>query len=304
MSTFTVGNGQQFSTIASAVAAAQPGDTVQIQAGTYTNDFPGYINGLTIEGVGGQVNLVATEAPPNGKAYLDEGGNTTISGLTISGVTDGSGNGAAIRYEGGSLTLSNDTLTGNQDGLLGAADPNGTISITSSTISGNGTSAGNAHDIYVGNIDQFSITGSTIADADTGHEIKSRAANNTITGDTISDQNSNASYEIDLPNGGSATIDNDTITKGAASGNNFMIAYGEEGASNPGNTVDLSGDTFDASAYTAHIPHVLYDPNGATVTGSGNTLVGIDPSQAGVPASLFSAVSSSADTLTTSLLTS
>ena len=37
-----------------------------------------------------------------------------------------------------------------------------------------------------------------------GHEIKSRAANNTITGNRIFDNNGSASYSIDLPNGGNA----------------------------------------------------------------------------------------------------
>ena len=61
----TVGAGQQYATIAAAVAAAQDGDVVQVQAGTYVNDFATVTAKITIEGVGGMVNLVATTAPPN-----------------------------------------------------------------------------------------------------------------------------------------------------------------------------------------------------------------------------------------------
>jgi pectin methylesterase-like acyl-CoA thioesterase len=60
MATYTVGSGEEFSTLSAAVAAAQSdatmgnGDTILVNAGTYTNDFPEtIIASLTIEGVGG-----------------------------------------------------------------------------------------------------------------------------------------------------------------------------------------------------------------------------------------------------------
>ena len=54
-------------------------------------------------------------------------------------------------------------------------------------------------------IASFSITNSYIHDAVVGHEVKSRAANNIITGNRIFDNNGSASYSIDMPNGGNAT---------------------------------------------------------------------------------------------------
>ena len=39
MSILTVGAGEQFTTLASAIAASHDGDTIQVQAGIYTNDF-------------------------------------------------------------------------------------------------------------------------------------------------------------------------------------------------------------------------------------------------------------------------
>ena len=39
MAILTVGPGQQFSTIEAAVTAAASGDTIDVQAGIYTNDF-------------------------------------------------------------------------------------------------------------------------------------------------------------------------------------------------------------------------------------------------------------------------
>ena len=277
MTTLTVGSGQQYGTIAAAVAAAASGDTINVQAGTYTNDFPGQINGLTIQGVGGIVKLVATVQPPNGKAILDVAGNTTLRNLDISGVTVSDANGAGIRYEGGNLVIQNTAIHGNQDGILGAADPAGTITIDGSEIYGNGTGTGSTHNIYIGDIATFTLTNSYIHDANTGHEVKSRAETNIITNNRIEDGSSTASYQIDLPNGGNATISGNVIQKSANSGNHVTIAYGEEydpnapvneHKLNAGSTVTLSNNTFVADQAGAY---VVWDKTGATFNASNNT---------------------------------
>ena len=277
MTTLTVGSGQQYGTISAAVAAATSGDTINVQAGTYTNDFPSQINGLTIQGVGGIVKLVATTQPPNGKAILDVAGNTTLRNLDISGVTVPDGNGAAIRYEGGNLVIQNTAIHGNQDGILGASDPSGTISIDGSEIYGNGTSTGSTHNIYIGDIATFTLTNSYIHDANTGHEIKSRAETNIITNNRIEDGSSSASYQIDLPNGGNATISGNVIQKSANSGNHVTIAYGEEydpnstipeRKLNAGTAVTLSNNTFVSDQAGAY---VVWDKTGAAVAASNNT---------------------------------
>ena len=63
MKTLMVGIDQQYTTISTAVVAASVGDTINVQAGTDTNDIPALINGLIIESVGGIVRLVATQHP-------------------------------------------------------------------------------------------------------------------------------------------------------------------------------------------------------------------------------------------------
>jgi Ca-dependent carbohydrate-binding module xylan-binding len=246
MAILTVGtSGQQFSTIEAAVTAASPGDTIQVQAGTYTDDFLGIYKNLTLQAVGGMVQMVETQDPPNGKAMIDEGGSgvsVNISGFDVSGVAVGDDNGAAIRYEGGNLSLSDVYFHNNQEGLLGAADPNGTISVDHSEFAFNGDGSGFTHNIYVGRIASLVITNSYFHDANEGHEIKSRAANTTITNDRIFDNNGTASYSIDLPNGGNATIQNDVIEQGPFSDNPNIIAYGEEGVSNPGTNVVIANN--------------------------------------------------------------
>lgn len=280
MATLIVGNLQAYTMISAAVAAAKPGDTILVQAGTYTNDFPAAINGLTIEGVGGQVTLVATKQPPNGKAIFDVSGNTVLKNLTFSGVTVPDGNGAGVRYESGNLTVESCVFHNNQNGLLGGVDPNGTITIDSSEFYANGTSAGNTHNMYIGDIKQFTLTNSYVHDANVGHEVKSRAENNTITGNRIFDNNGTSSYSIDLPNGGNATIANNVIEQGANGQNGTILAYGEEGNLHAGTKVSLTGNTI-VNDMKAHPATLLRDAPGTAFKASGNLLYGLTPSQLG-----------------------
>jgi hypothetical protein len=245
MSVLTVGPGQQYTTIAAAVAASHAGDTIDVHAGTYVNDFINVYQNITLQAVGGVVKLVATVSPPNRKAIVDEGGkgvNVTINGFDISGAAVGDGNGAAIRYEGGNLTLNNDYLHNNQDGLLGAADLAGSITINDSEVAYN-SGNGSTHNLYIGDIANFTLRNSYVHDANVGHEVKSRAENTTIIGSRIFDNNSTASYSIDLSNGGNATIENNVIEQGPNSQNNNIIAYGAEGSLHAGHNVLIANNT-------------------------------------------------------------
>lgn len=289
MITLTVGSsGQQFTTLTAAVTAAQPGDTIRVQAGTYTNDFPSTISNLTIEGVGGQVNLVATEQPPNGKAILDVAGDVTLRNLTFSGVTVPDANGAGVRYESGNLTVEDCVFHDNQNGLFANPDPNGTISIQGSEFYRNGTSAGNTHNIYVLDIARFTLARSYVHDANVGHEVKSRAESNVIINNRIFDNDGTSSYSIDLPNGGDAVISSNTIEQGPNGQNPIIIAYGEEGGSatttgalHAGTTVSFTGNTI-VNDLTARAPHLFWNASGATISALGNTVYGMTDDDMGV----------------------
>ncbi len=277
MATITVGSGEQYSTISAAVAASSSGDTIDVDAGTYTNDFPTISQNLTLQAVGGTVTMAATQAPPDGKAIIDEGGsgvNVTINGFDISGAQVGDGNGAAIRYEGGSLTLNNDNIHNNQEGLLSAPDPNGTITINSSTFNDNGGGDGSTHNIYVGDIANLTVQNSTIDAANVGHDIKSRAENTTITNNTIEDgPNGNSSYEIDLPNGGNANIQGNDIEKGPNAQNPSAISFGEEGGVYGNSSLTVQNNTM-LNDDPAGDTNAVVNDTGATATVTGNSLYG------------------------------
>ena len=91
-------------------------DDIQVQAGTYTNDFPSNVRS-TIEGMG-MAHVVATKDVPNGKAEFVTGGTVTLRNLEVSGVSvwQPGKNGAAVWYQGGSLTLDHVYFHNNQEG--------------------------------------------------------------------------------------------------------------------------------------------------------------------------------------------
>jgi hypothetical protein len=287
MATLTVGhgNGYQFQTIAAAVAASSSGDTVLIAAGNYVGDYPpGISHDLTIESVGGQVNMIAKagDPPPNGKGILDIGGpgvSITIQGISFRDAAVNAGNGAGIRYEGGNLTLIDDRFVDDQDGLLANADPNGNITISGSVFNQNGSGSGLTHNIYVNQIATLTLENSQFLGAVAGHEIKSRAATTIIKNNVIADGASGtASYSIDLPNGGNATISHNVIEKGPNSQNPAIISYGEEGASNPGTSLVINANQVmnDDQSGSATM---LQNDTSATAQITGNSIWGLTQAQ-------------------------
>src|SRR5215471_2423467 len=122
MAILTVGPGQQFATLSDAVAASNDGDTIYVQAGTYTDDFAIINTKISIIGVGGMAHFVADEPIPNGKGILVTNTDVIVDHLAFSGANVSAalgGNGAGIRYQGGNLMVTNCYFHDNQDGLLG-----------------------------------------------------------------------------------------------------------------------------------------------------------------------------------------
>ena len=274
MQTLKVGYGNGYATIAEAVRAAEDGATIDVKAGTYTNDFVSTQKNLTFNAVGGMVTMAATVEAPNGKAILTAGApgvTVNITGFAFTGCTVSDGNGAGIRYEGGTMNISNSYFSRNQNGILGAPDPNGVISITNSEFNRNGAGDGRTHNMYIGDIAKFSLSNSYVHDASVGHEIKSRAANNSITGNRILSYDSTSSYEIDLPNGGNSVISGNLIQQGRSSQNSNIIAFGEEGNVHAGSALTVSDNIIVNDI--GYAP-ALTNSSGVTATFSNNQIYG------------------------------
>src|ERR1700722_13629708 len=173
MTVLTVGAGQEFTTLAGAVAASHDGDTIQVQAGTYVNDFVTVFDQITIEGVGGMAKFVATVPPPNGKAILTIDNNVTVANLGFSGAAVADANAAGIRLEAGSLIVNGCNFTGNQMGILTDNVASISLTVLNSEFGGQATVAGSlAHQIYAGAIGSLDVENSLFLANNQGHQIK------------------------------------------------------------------------------------------------------------------------------------
>ncbi len=229
MTTLTVGADKEFQTVSAAIAASADGDTILVDAGTYTNDFAHITTDITLTAVGGMVHMQATVPPPDGKAIFTTDGNITINGFEFSGAAVPDANGAGIRMQTGDLTLANCYFHDNENGILTASDPSSDLVIDNCEFAFNGNGVGNTHGLYVGAINSVTITDSYFHGTLVGHEIKSRAANTTIINNRIQNEDGSGSYNIDIANGGNATITGNVIEQGTNTQNPALIAYGAEG---------------------------------------------------------------------------
>ncbi len=126
----------------------------------------------------------------------------------------------------------------------------------------------------MGAIGSLTVKDSPITSAQVGHDIKSRAASRTITGNTITDGSTGtASYEVDLTNGGVGDIENNYIKKGANAQNPIAIASGEDGNVYANSSLTVEGNTI-VNDYTTHNTTAVVNRTGATANVSGNELYG------------------------------
>ncbi len=253
--TRNVGAGQAYATPCRAIAAAVSGDLIQIYPGTYVGDVCGiYASNLTIRGVNGRPKIDAGGRNAMGKAiWVVVGNNVTIENVEMYGAKVPDLNGAALRLEGTHFTLRKSFLHDNQNGILSGANLNSDILIENSEFGHNGYGTGQTHNLYIGTVRSLTFRYNFSHDAHVGHNLKSRAQTNKILynrfsslrpGETGSTAAGQPSYEIDLPNAGTSYIIGNVIQQPAANQNPSLIAYGEEGATNPGKNLYIVNNTF------------------------------------------------------------
>ncbi|QIK76093.1 choice-of-anchor Q domain-containing protein [Nocardioides piscis] len=232
--TWRVGPDRSLATPSAAAAVAGDGDTVLIDAGSYVGDVATWTqDDLTLRGEGGRAHLRADGQSAQDKAiWVIAGDRTTVDRIEFSGATVPDQNGAGIRQEGAGLTVTRSWFHDNQNGILSGANPESDIVIRRSRFFRSGAGDGYTHNLYIGAVRSLTVTGSFLWGADVGHELKSRAATNTIVGNRITDADATASYSIDLPNGGRSLVAGNTIIQGPSSENSTLISYGAEGLTN------------------------------------------------------------------------
>jgi len=249
-STLSVGPGQQYATPCAAIAAASPGDTIQIDpSGNYAGDVCAWgTNNLHILGTGSTrvvIDANGNNSQGKGTWVINGADGTIIENIEFKNAAVPDSNGAGIRIDGGSLTVRNCYFHDNQDGILAGAS-SGTMLVEFSEFFHNGAGDGFSHNIYVGNYARFIFRYNYSHGSVIGHLFKSRAAENNVYYNRLTDEaTGTASYEIDIPNGGKSYIVGNLIEKGPNAQNSALVSYQEEGASsgNPDHELFIINNT-------------------------------------------------------------
>ena len=247
-----MGAGKPISRIADAIQRAADGDIIEILPGVYAGDVAViHQRRLSLVGLGSGPQdrpvLRAAGQHAEGKAiWVVRDGDIRIEKLDFEGARVPDGNGAAIRFERGRLALRQCGFRDHEIGLLAGNHADAQLMIDECDFSRAPVNHLDlSHLIYVGRIRRFSIRGSRLGQGLEGHLIKSRARQTEIVDNLLDDgPTGQASYEIDLPEGGDALVEGNTVVQSAGSRNPAMLSYGAEGGHWPVNRLTLRRNTF------------------------------------------------------------
>ena len=238
--------------IAEAARIAHDGDRVEIAAGTYRGDVAvWHQDDLTIVGLGDGVTLDAHGRSAEGKAiWVFRGGRVRIENITFRNTRVAGRNGAGIRFERGTLEVRRCTFEHNQMGLLTSNDPTAVLKIRDSRFAAAPHQTDSLpHLLYAGRIARLEVIGSHFSGGYAGHLIKSRARQTELRYNFLVDgPGGQASYEVDLPNGGRALLLGNVIAQSPQTQNTTVVAYGAEGPAWPDNDLTLVHNTLVSEA--------------------------------------------------------
>lgn len=282
-----VGPTRTYTTIAAGLAAANTGDTVYVDAGTYneanlvsksirlasygypTGWIPGqttaptWSGGAVIDGTG-----ISESSTPHQYGGLVPAANCIISGFGFTNWSTSASDGfAAMRpYSGCSwLALVNNYIHGNVcDGFFSGTDGPATITFASCLFTTNGLSDGLSHNAYVNaSCTQLNVINSFLINPTYANSLKYRGAYLNAFLSTFESPNG---YCIDRPNGGSRldTINQCTIRKVSGASNPNPIGYGEEGAST--GTAGMEFTPFNIMDLNVAGGQVIFGSTSATLT--------------------------------------
>lgn len=218
-----------------AIEQASDGDTVEIGPGEHVGQVAVVLQRrLTIRGVGATPPVLhAAGRHAEGKAILVlRDGDYTVENLALRGARVPDGNGAGIRFERGRLLLRGCHFHDNEMGLLGSNTDDAELRVEACAF-GDAPRHGtvNHHLLYVGRIARFELVGSRFGNGWRGHLVKSRARVNEVRYNRLVDGDGGhggASYELEFPNGGLATVVGNLIAQGPGTQNDALVSFGAE----------------------------------------------------------------------------
>ncbi len=282
---------RQFKKPSDVVSLVQNGDTVEIDAATYTCDtsVTWSKNFLTLRGVGGRPILDATNCPISGGKGIWNPifsvNSMIVDNIEFIGAVVGDQNCAGIRYDGfGYLYITRSSFHGNQNGVLLTPGSAADIVIDQSEFYSNWAGDGRSHNMYIaGNVSSFVLRFSYSHDSIVWHLVKSRAQNNLIVYNRLADEAVwNSSYNIDIPNGWKTYIIGNIIQQSTRSENQALLSYSAEGGWNTDQSVYIAYNTF-VNERAGSVLLNLYDNGLSEAKLIGNLISGIlDTSIVGV----------------------
>lgn len=241
-----VGPNKELKTLSAASMVAKDGDLIEVEAGDYVADVATWKqNEIVIRARNGRVRLVASGAAAEAKAiWVVRGGKLTVEGFDFVGAKVKDKNGAGIRLEKGRLSVVDCGFFDNENGILTGGDAESTLEIQNSEFGNNGHGDGQSHNLYVGAIAMLKVTGSYFHHARVGHLLKSRAAQNLIYYNRLTDETGGrASYELEFPAGGLAYVVGNIIQQSSTTENPNVVSFGAEGYRYPENRLYLVNNT-------------------------------------------------------------
>ena len=274
--TLEVGPNKPFRQPSEAAAAAASGDHILIAPGEYFDCAVWRASRLVIEGTGKPENTVITDKTCNGKGlFLTDGEDITIRNLTLARARAPDSNGAGIRMEANTLTVEHVRFVNNQNGILTNADVHGTLIVRDSEFLRNGVCQRNcAHGIYADTLDLLRVERSKFFETRSAHHIKSRARRTEVIDSDLQDgPNGTASYQIEVPNGGSVLVRGCTIEKGPRAENRTgAIVIGLEGVTQPTREIIIENNSFRVDG--GYPSYLVYNQTATDAVLTGNRLSG------------------------------
>lgn len=261
--TLYMGPGQTYASMQEVQEVIEAGDVLEIVPGTYRDCAALYVDDITIRPKGwpnheGKVRFQDVTCEGKG-IFVLVGDNIRIDGLEFVNAKVPDLNGAGIRFNGQRLFVNDCYFYNNEMGIMTGNDPESEIVVSHSVFENNGKAPPRwGHGLYVNEARLLKVTDSLFINHQTGHHIKSRAVYTEVTGNEIADgMGGNASYSIDISNGGSVLIDNNTIQKGPLSQNiTTAICIACEGGTNPGETIIVKNNKFTNNTSSGNVVFV------------------------------------------------
>ncbi len=246
-------DGTGYRSLRSAMDDARDGDTIEIYSGYYRAGIGASFvdrNNLTIRGVGPTRPVLDSRfsALKEKGCLIIVGNNITIENLEIlnTRVQQASGgNGAAIRIEPSNqgLTIRDCYFHNNDNGILGGYNLSSDILVENCEFARNGSGTGYTHNMYIGRARSFTLRHSYTHSASAGHLIKTRAMTNYILYNRITTEEGTASYEVNIPDAGTAYVIGNVIQQSPTSHNGGIIDYASESFINPGRNLYVINNT-------------------------------------------------------------